>query len=104
VGPLSVRWGPRRLVVIAGLAAATGTAMVAYAPGPSWVVAGLTVAGSSPGWAWAPYSDAADQMVPAHRRDAVLGVVATGTAFGVAFAGPLAILLDDGWRLAWWTF
>lgn len=104
VGTLSARLGPRPLVVTAGLTAAGGTAMVACAPGPVWVVVGLTVAGSSPGWAWAPYSDAAERLVAPARRDAVLGLVASGTAFGITVAGPLALLLTERWRLAWLAF
>lgn len=104
VGALTARLGPRPLVLAAGVAASAGTAMVAFAPNTGWLVAGLVIAGSSPGWAWAPFSDAADRMAEPARRDTVLGLVASGTAFGVAFAGPVALLLGLHWRAAWLTF
>lgn len=104
VGALTTRLGPRPLVLAAGVAASAGTAMVAFAPGAGWLVTGLVIAGSSPGWAWAPFSDAADRMAAPARRDTVLGLVASGTAFGVAFAGPVALLLGVQWRAAWSTF
>lgn len=104
VGVLSARLGPRPLVITAGLSAAVGTALVACATGPAGVVAGLTLAGTSPGWAWAPFSDAVDRVVPAPRRDGVLGLVASGTAFGIAVTGPMALALTGHWRLAWLAF
>lgn len=104
VGVLSARLGPRPLVVTAGLSAAAGTALVACATGPVGVVAGLTLAGTSPGWAWAPFSDAVDRVVPAPRRNGALGLVASGTAFGIAVTGPMALALTEHWRLAWLAF
>lgn len=104
VGVLSARLGPRPLVLTAGLSAAVGTALVAGATGPVTLVAGLTLAGTSPGWAWAPFSDTVDRVVPAARRNAVLGLVASGTAFGIVVTGPLALALTERWRLAWVGF
>lgn len=105
VGGLVARFGPRPLVVTGGLCAAAGSAVVAFAPGPVALTAGLVLAGSSPGWAWAPYSDAVDRLVQPARRDRVMGAIATGTAFAVAVAGPLALLArDTGWRSVWGVF
>ncbi|MDJ1137893.1 MFS transporter [Streptomyces iconiensis] len=105
VGGLVARFGPRPLVVAGGLSATVGTALVALAPGPGTLTAGLVLAGSSSGWAWAPYSDAVDRTVPRPLRARVTGAIATGTAFGVVLAGPLALVTrDTSWRYAWLVF
>ncbi|NGO71561.1 MFS transporter, partial [Streptomyces boncukensis] len=105
VGALVARLGPRPLVVTGGLCAAAGTLLVAAADGTGWLVTGLVLAGSSPGWAWAPYSDAVDRLVPPARQSGVLGAIATGTACAVAVSGPLALVArDTGWRAVWVLF
>ncbi|MGP3988757.1 MFS transporter [Streptomyces sp. 3N207] len=105
VGGLVARFGPRPLVVVGGMCATVGTALVALATGPGTLTAGLVLAGSSSGWAWAPYSDAVDRVVPPALRERVTGAIATGTAFGVAVAGPLALAArGTGWRFAWLVF
>lgn len=105
VGGLVARFGPRPLVVTGGLSATVGMALVCFARDPATLITGLVLAGTSPGWAWAPYSDAVDRMVPAGLRAQVMGAVATGTAFAVAVAGPLALLArDTGWRFVWLVF
>lgn len=105
VGSLIARFGPRVLVLTGGLCAAVGMGLVALAQGPGLLITGLILAGTSSGWAWAPYSDAVDQTVPAERREQVMGAVASGTAFAVVVAGPLALLArGTGWRYAWLVF
>lgn len=104
-GVCTERWGPRAMVVAGGLAAAVGMTMVAFAPGPVVLVAGLVLAGGSPGLAWAPYSDAVDRVVPEARRPSVLGTIASGTSFGIVVAGPAALLAQGtAWRYAWVAF
>jgi predicted MFS family arabinose efflux permease len=105
VGALVARFGPRPLVLAGGLSAAVGMGLVALARGPALLVTGLILAGTSSGWAWAPYSDAVDRMVPVGRREQVMGTIAGGTAFAVVVAGPLALLArGTGWRYAWLVF
>lgn len=105
VGMLAARWGPRRLIVAAGLSAAVGMAMVAFASGVGPLVAGLVLAGMSSGWVWAPYSDAVDRLLPASHRERVLALLPSGTAFAVVVAGPLALLTaGTNWRYAWALF
>ncbi|MCT2588914.1 MFS transporter [Streptomyces sp. N2-109] len=105
VGGLVARFGPRPLVVTGGLSATVGMVLVSVARDPGTLTAGLVLAGTSPGWAWAPYSDAVDRMVPAGLRAKVMGAIATGTAFAVVLAGPLALLArDTGWRFVWLVF
>ncbi|NGO79131.1 MFS transporter [Streptomyces sp. YC504] len=105
VGALVGRFGPRPLVVAGGLCATVGMGCVALAQGPGLLIAGLVLAGTSSGWAWVPYSDAVDRMVPAGRREHVMGAISSGTAFAVVLAGPLALLAHGtGWRYAWLAF
>ncbi|OLT39119.1 MFS transporter [Saccharomonospora sp. CUA-673] len=105
VGTLASRVGPRLPVVVGGLSATIGMALVAAAENEIMLVAGLVLAGTSPGWIWAPYSDAVTLALPPRRRETVLAAVPSGTAFGVAVAGPLAIVFHGaGWQRAWWIF
>ncbi|TDE00164.1 YbfB/YjiJ family MFS transporter [Jiangella asiatica] len=105
VGILAARVGPRALVTVGGLSATVGMTLVALANGWPALVAGLILAGTSPGWIWAPYSDAAERMVLPERRERVLALIPSGTAFGVAAAGPLALMLHgSSWTYAWLLF
>lgn len=105
VGMLATRVGPRALVAAGGGAATLGTALVGLAPTADLLTAGLVLAGTSPGWIWASYSDAAVRMVPAERRERVLAVIPAGTAFGVVVAGPLALVAHGpAWRAGWLVF
>lgn len=106
-GALARRHGPRRPVLLGAATAATGTALVAVADRPWLVVAGVVLAASSPGWCWAPFSDATTQLLPAAARDRALAVISTGTTFGLIVAGPAALLathFNQGWRWAWAAF
>lgn len=104
VGLLASRAGPRPLV-LAGLAsAAVGMALVSAARG-AWVLAvGVVVAGTSAGWSWAPYNDAADRLVPEALRGRVLSAVSTGTTFGILAAGLAALWAGADWRAVWGVF
>lgn len=105
VGVLVTRLGPRPLVVIGGLSAAGGMGLVACAGGPVTLTTGLVLAGTSPGWVWAPYSDAVDRVLAPHLRERAMGAIATGTAFAVTVAGPLALVAQGPrWRHAWLAF
>ena len=105
VGAAVARTGPRPLIIAAGVSATAGLALVAAAPGVAALVAGVVLAGASSGLAWAPYSDVVQTAVPEHSREHVLGVLPSGTAWGVLVAGPLALVAaGSGWRIAWWAF
>ncbi|MGH3659648.1 MAG: YbfB/YjiJ family MFS transporter, partial [Micromonosporaceae bacterium] len=105
VGAAVARIGPRPLIIAAGVSATVGLALVAAAPGVAQMVVGLVLAGASSGLAWAPYSDVVQTAVPDDAREHVLGVLPSGTAWGVLVAGPLALVTaGSGWRVAWWAF
>ncbi|CAN5310872.1 hypothetical protein BH18ACT10_BH18ACT10_07890 [soil metagenome] len=104
VGLLVARVGPRPLVVLGGLAAAGGMALVAATPVASLLAVGVIVAGTSAGWSWAPYNDAVDGAVPQRLQGRVLSVISTGTTFGVLAAGVAALAAGPDWRVGWLAF
>lgn len=110
-GFLVGRTGPRLPVVTGVLCAAVGMLLIATAQDPQALIAGVVLAGSSPGFCWAPFSDAVAMLVEEERRGRVLSVVSTGTTFGLAVAGPVVLLTatggfgnGSGWRYAWAAF
>ncbi|NGO41145.1 MFS transporter [Streptomyces ureilyticus] len=105
VGTLVARFGPRSMVITGGVCATVGMGLVTVARDPAVLTTGLVLAGMSSGWVWAPYSDVVDRVIPRSRRERVMAVIATGTAFGVVVAGPLALFLRHShWRHAWLVF
>lgn len=105
VGVLVSKIGPRALILTGTLCATAGMLLVALAPGPVLLTAGIVVAGSSSGWVWAPFSDAVKWTAPASSRERLLAVISTGTTFGVIVAAPAALLAGPRtWRLVWLAF
>ncbi|MGI9049104.1 MAG: MFS transporter [Rubrobacteraceae bacterium] len=104
VGLLAAKTGPRPLVVAGGLCAGAGMTLVALAPNAAVLSAGVILAGTSAGWSWAPYNDAADRMVAPSLRGRVLSIVSTGTTFGIVVAGLVALVAGAGWRSGWLIF
>lgn len=103
-GVLSARAGPRLPVVIGALAGTAGISLVAIAPNALVLAVGVVLAGSSPGWTWAPYSDAVPKLVPAPEQERTLAVISTGTTFGLVIAAPVALIAGGAWRAAWAVF
>jgi predicted MFS family arabinose efflux permease len=98
------RWGPRAAIGAAGLFATTGMAIMAAADAAWLLAAGVLLAGAASGLAYPPYAALVAQRVPERRRDLVWSVISSGTGWGVAVAGPLAIVAGDHWRTAWLVF
>lgn len=104
VVPLVSRRGSRVAVGGAAASAAVGMAMIAVADSVWLVAAGVLVAGAAAGMAFPPYADIVNSHVAAPRRDVVWSTISSGTGWGVALAGPVAIVAGDQWRLAWASF
>ncbi|SIR64136.1 MFS transporter [Williamsia sterculiae] len=98
------RAGPRVAIGLACLAAATGMTVVALAGDPILLAVGVLVAGASAGLAFPPYAEVVDRRVDGSRRDSAWAAISSGTGWGVAIAGPIAIALGDHWRVAWLIF
>lgn len=99
------RTGPRFPVVVGLACAGAGMSLIAASGGVALLAAGAVLAGASPGFCWAPFSDAVAMVVEREKRGRVLSVVSTGTTFGLTVAGPVVILAsraggDSGWRYA----
>ena len=104
-GFLVGRTGPRFPVAVGLACAGAGMTLIAISGGVALLAAGAVLAGASPGFCWAPFSDAVAMAVEEEKRNRVLSVISTGTTFGLTVAGPVVILAsraggDSGWRYA----
>lgn len=104
VVPLASRHGSRVAVAMAAASAAVGMAAIAVATSAWMVAVGVLVAGAAAGLAFPPYADIVDRHVDARRRAVVWSTISSGTGWGVALAGPVAIVAGDQWRVAWASF
>ncbi len=101
---LSSRWGARVTVAAAAGSATIGMALIAVADSVALLAVGVVVAGAAAGLAFPPYADIVDRQVDAAQRDVVWSTISSGTGWGVALAGPIAIVAGDQWRFAWGGF
>ncbi len=104
-GFLVGRTGPRFPVAVGLACAGAGMSLIAASGGVALLAMGAVLAGASPGFCWAPFSDAVAMAVEKDKRNRVLSVISTGTTFGLTVAGPVVILAsgagdDSGWRYA----
>lgn len=108
-GSLTRKTGPRFPGVAGAVCAGVGMFLISAARGPLLLLAGAVLAGASSGFCWAPFSDAVAILIERERRNRVLSIISTGTAFGLVVAGPVVLLLSAsegnfGWRYAWVLF
>ena len=101
---VTARYGARVAVGLAAALAAVGMAVIAGASSVPALAVGVIVAGASAGLAYPPYADLVDRQVAAPKRDTAWSAISSGTGWGVAVAGPIAIVAGDQWRLAWAGF
>ncbi|MCK7615279.1 MFS transporter [Roseibium sediminicola] len=101
---LSTVFEPRLPILLGGIAATTGMALIAWSPTPLALAVGVFIAGTSPGLAYPPFSDVIVRHTETGRQNVVYAWINSGTGFGVAFAGPLALYAGGDWRLAWLVF
>ncbi|MDQ6851561.1 MAG: MFS transporter [Actinomycetota bacterium] len=106
IGAVAVtsRFCVRAVIGLAAALAAAGMTTIATAHGAPMLATGVLVAGAAAGLAFPPYADLVAQHVPERRRDLAWSTISSGTGWGVAIAGPIAIAAGDGWRLAWSVF
>ncbi|MFC7622904.1 MFS transporter [Microlunatus sp. GCM10028923] len=101
---LMKRYGARATIGLAAALAAGGMMIMAVAANPAVLTVGVLVAGAASGLALPPYSGLVATRVEPRRRDRVWPAISSGTGWGVALAGPVAIVAGDRWRLVWATF
>jgi predicted MFS family arabinose efflux permease len=104
VGAFGDRFGPRPPVVLGGLMAVGGMALLAVAESPGVLAAGVLVAGASAALAYPPFSDAVVARIAPERRARALAWISCGTGWGVALAVPIAIAAGSRWQAAWLVF
>ncbi|WP_458116541.1 MFS transporter [Arthrobacter sp. D2-10] len=93
---------PRLTVALAGGVAAVGSTGVACSGSAVVLAASMLLAGAGAGFASPGLVTLVEQSVSTGASARVQAVVNSGTGFGVVVAGPLALLLTDQWRTAWW--
>ena len=101
---LTVRTGPRVPLLLATGCAVGGMATIAGADSVSSLALGVLLAGASAGFAFPPYADVVAGAVPERRRSTAWASISSGTGWGVAVAGPVAVVAGAEWRTAWWVF
>src|SRR4051794_6361382 len=103
-GALSARLGPRAVVLAGAALAVGGVAVIAAAPRPALLAAGVFVAGAAGGLVFPPFADVVAYRVPAAGRPRAMAVISSGTGWGVLVAAPVALLAGGAWRSAWAAF
>jgi predicted MFS family arabinose efflux permease len=98
------RLGPRVAIGLAAALAAAGMAVIAFAGSVVALACGVLVSGAAAGLAFPPYADLVARCVPEQRRDLAWSTISSGTGWGVAVAGPIAIAAGEQWRVAWMAF
>lgn len=98
------RLGPRTTAAAAAAVASIGCALIAAAPSTPFFAAGVAIAGASTGMASPPLAQAIATVVRASARDRVQTIVNAGTGAGVMVAGPIALVAQEHWRMAWAGF
>ena len=101
---VTARYGARVAVGLAAALAAVGMAVIAAAGSVPVLAVGVIVAGAAAGLAYPPYADLVDRQVAEPKRDAAWSAISSGTGWGVAVAGPIAVVAGDQWRVAWSGF
>ncbi|MGM0433300.1 MAG: MFS transporter [Pseudomonadota bacterium] len=96
--------GPRLPIILGGLGAATGMALIAASQGPWLLGIGVMLAGTSPGLAYPPLSDAVMRLIREPQQNRTYAIINAGTSVGVIISGPAALLAGEEWRLAWAGF
>jgi predicted MFS family arabinose efflux permease len=101
---LGDRAGPRRPVLIGGACAVAGMVLIAVAPSPVVLAAGVMVAGVSAAIAYPPFSEAVARALPRRERGRALSIISAGTGWGVVVAVLVALVVGESWRYAWAAF
>lgn len=91
---------PRLLTALAGGVAAGGSVGVAVSGSAAGLAIGMLIAGAGAGFA-SPGLVGLVQERAGSDSARMQAVVNSGTGFGVVVAGPLALLLAEQWRAAW---
>lgn len=102
-GFVTERIGAARLVILSVLVCAICLALVPFAPNAAALAALLIVLGMTSASVWVPMVALAKLRIPAVHQGKALGLMSSGTAFGLALNGfSIPVLLPQyGWRSVW---
>lgn len=98
------RAGARNVSAAAAMLAASGCAIIALAPSAVTLAVGVAIAGASTGVASPPMAQAIATLLRPTWQSRAQTVANAGTGVGVILAGPVALLVQEQWRLAWAGF
>lgn len=104
---LTATRGPRLPVALGLMSATLGLALVAAAQSDAMLYAGVFFSMTSAGFAWAPFNNAAHQLIRDEDRPTALSLISTGTSIGIATAGAVALIAHAtgfSWRAGWVVF
>ncbi|UUX49592.1 MFS transporter [Nisaea acidiphila] len=101
---LCVRIGARRTLLLAGAVAAVGMAGIAASQDAAMLAVSVTFAGLSPGLASPPLALAVSERIEPVQQGAANTLINSGTSAGVVLSGPVALVLAEAWREAYWLF
>jgi predicted MFS family arabinose efflux permease len=104
VAVLGDRLGPRRPVLLGGMSATAGMALIAAAPSALVLALGVLIGGVSAALAYPPFSSAVARDLPRRAQGRALATISSGTGWGVAVAVPIALVAGSQWRAAWVAF
>lgn len=101
---ISQKFGPRVPIVLGGLAAAIGMALVAVADNAFSLTLAIFIAGTSPGLSYPPFSELIVRRIEITAQNRTYAWINSGTGFGVALAGPIVLFSAFDWRNAYFIF
>lgn len=93
---------PRLTVLLAGTVATTGGIGVALSGSEMILAVSMLISGAGAGFSSPALVTMVQEKVTSTAALRAQAVVNSGTGFGVVIAGPLALILTDQWRIAWW--
>ncbi|WP_253904226.1 MFS transporter [Arthrobacter sp. Br18] len=93
---------PRRTVFLAGAVASAGSIGVALSGSAMILATSMLIAGAGAGFASPGLVTLVEERISSPDAARAQAVVNSGTGFGLVIAGPLALILTDQWRTAWW--
>ncbi|WP_426711717.1 YbfB/YjiJ family MFS transporter [Cronobacter muytjensii] len=100
----TARTGPRLPSLLAGLFAIVGLLILAWSPGPLWLLVGVICGGVSSGLVSPPMAEAVNRNVAPPQRPGVNTVINAGTGGGIIVSALAVLLMPGQWRDIWLLF
>lgn len=98
------KWGARVFILLAGITATIGMALIAMSNSVILLAIGILIAGMSSAFASPAYAEGIYNWIKKSESSQVNTWVNSGTSLGAAVTGAVVILLTDDWRLTFVIF